>query len=76
MDDCLQNIFLWHDAFHVFNQIIGLSGLVILQIENYQIQSCLGDDVDKRWKHLKCVFSTSEDDKVVSEQIIVLEKVS
>ena len=72
----LQDVFLGHDTFHIFNEIIRFSSLIIFQIVNNQINSSLWDNINEWRKDLKCVLSLSEHNEVMSEQVIILNDIS
>lgn len=76
MDDSLEDVLLWHDALHVLDQVVCISDLVVLQIENDQVESGLWDHVHEWGQHLQCVLTSSEYDQIVSKQIIILEHVA
>lgn len=76
MNDSLQDVFLWNHTFHIFDKVVSISGLIIFEVVNNQIESCLWNDIDERWEHLKSILSSSEHNKVVSQKIIVLEHIS
>ena len=76
MNNSLENIFFRNNRFHVFNKIISLIDLVILKIVNDQIESSFGNNIDQRGKHLQSILSSSENNKVVSQQIVILEHIS
>lgn len=79
-DDCmnhsLQNIFFRYYAFHIFDQIISICGLVVLEVVNNQVESSFWNHIDEWRENLERILSSSENDKVVSQQIIVLEDIS
>ena len=76
MDDSLQDIFLWDNTLHIFNKIVSIGSLIILEIINNQIESSFRNDVNEWWKYLKSVFSSSEYNQIVSQQIIVVEHIA
>jgi len=76
VNDSLQDILLWHNALHIFNEVICIISLIIFQIINNQIQSCLWNDINERWENLEGVLSFSEHNKVMSKQVIVLNHIS
>jgi len=76
MDDRLQDILLGHNTLHIFNEVISIISLVIFQIINNQIQSCLWNDINKRWKHLKSVLSLSKHNEIMSKQVVILNDIS
>lgn len=43
---------------------------------NYEVESCLWNDIHKRRKHLKSIFSASEHHEIVTKQIVVLENIA
>lgn len=60
MDDSFEDVFLWNNALHVFNEIIGISSLIVFQVVDYQVESSLWDNIYERWKHLKSIFTASK----------------
>ena len=76
VNDGLQNILFGKDALHVFDQVVGLGHLIILEVVNHQVESCLWDNIDQGWKDLESVLATPKNDKVMSEEIVVLENVT
>lgn len=67
MDHSFENVLLWHNALHVLDQVVGIGGLVILQVVNNQVESGFWDHIDQWWQNLKGILTTSKDDQVVSE---------
>lgn len=43
--DSLENIFLGYDALHILDKIVGLSGLVILQVIYHEVESGFWDHI-------------------------------
>jgi len=76
MDDSLQNILFGDHAFHILDQIISILGLIIFQVENYQVQSSLRNYIYQRWKNLESVFSASKNSEIVPEKVIFLDSIS
>lgn len=76
MHNGLEDVLLWDYTLHVLDQLKSLLDLFVFQIVNHEVKSGLRNDFNKRWKHLESVFSSSEYNKVVSEEIIILECVS
>ena len=74
--DGLQDVLFWKNAFHVFDKSIGFINIVILEVIDNKVESGLGDHIDQGRKHLKGVLTASEDDKVVAQQISVLEHIT
>ena len=74
MDDSFEDVLLWQNALHILDKLVRLVYLIVLEVVDDQVESGLGDHIDQRWKHLKSVLSSSEDDQVVSQQVIVLEQ--
>lgn len=46
MHHSLEDVFLRQDAFHVFDELICLVYIVILQVVNDQVEAGLRDDID------------------------------
>jgi hypothetical protein len=76
MHDGLEDILFGHNALHVFYEVVSIIDLIVLKIINNQVESCLGDHINKGWKNLKSILSTSENNEVVSQEIVVLENIS
>ena len=76
MNNSLQNIFLWDNTFHIFDKVISICSLIILKIINYQIESSLWNDINKWRENLKSIFSSSKNNQIVSQKIIVLKDIS
>jgi len=76
MDHGLEDVLFGNNALHIFNQVVGFVGLVVLQVVDHEVESGLGDHVHEGRKHLEGVLSTSEDDEVVPQQIIILENIT
>lgn len=76
MHNCLEDVLFWDNTLHVFDQVIGFVGLIILKVIDDEVESCLWNYVYQWWKNLQSILSTSEHHKVVSQEIIVLEYVT
>jgi len=76
MNNSFQNIFLWDNTFHIFDKVISICSLIILKIINYQIESSLWNDINKWRENLKSIFSSSKNNQIVSQKIIVLKDIS
>lgn len=76
MDDSLKDILLGNDTFHVLNEVVGLRGLVILEVVNHEVESCLWDHIDQWRQYLQSILTTSEDHQVMPQEIVVLEHIS
>jgi len=76
VDDSFENIFFGHNTFHIFHQVVSIILLPIFQVENYQIQPCLWNDIYKWWEYLQSVLSTSKHDKIMSEKVVILKDIS
>ena len=72
----LKDVLLWYYTLHVLDQLKGLLDLFVFQIVNDEVKSGLRNDFNKRWKYLESILAASEYNKVVSEEIIILECVS
>jgi hypothetical protein len=72
----LEDVLLRDYTLHVLDQLKRLLDLFIFQIVNHEIKSGLRNNFNERWKHLESILTTSEYNKVVSEEIIILECVS
>ena len=66
MDYSFENIVFRNYAFHVLDEIVCFGSLVILEVENDQVKSCLWNDINKWRQNLKSILSTSEHNQVVS----------
>ena len=71
-----QDVLLGHDTFHIFNEVIRFSSLIIFQIVNNQINSSFWDNINEWRKDLKCVLSLSKHNEVMSEQVVILNDIS
>ena len=60
VNDCLEDILFWHDALHIFNEVVCLSGLIVLQVIYDQVKACLRDNIDEWWQNLESIFSSTE----------------
>jgi hypothetical protein len=75
MDYSFEYVLFRHHTLHVLDQIIGFSGLVILEVVNNQVKSRFWDHVYQRRQHLKSIFPSSENNKVVPQQVIISEDI-
>lgn len=79
-DDCmnhsLDDVFLGDDWFHIFDQFICFLDIVILQMVDDEVESGFGHNVEEGREHLSGILSSSEDNQVVSEKIIVFKHIS
>ena len=73
MDDSLKNVLFGKNTFHVFDKSVCFSSLIVLEVINDQVKARFRDNINERRKHLEGIFSTSEDDQVVSKEIIIFE---
>lgn len=76
MDNCLENVIFWYNTIHILDKVVSISGLIILKVVSNKIQTSLRNYIDKGRKYLQGVLSTSENNQIMSQQIIVLEHVS
>lgn len=60
MNDCLKDVFFWHDAFHIFNEVVSLGGLIVLQVIYDQVKACLWNNINEWWQNLESIFSSTE----------------
>ena len=37
MDHSFEDVFFWYYALHVFNQVVSVLGLVVFEVEDYQV---------------------------------------
>ena len=74
VDDSFEDVLLWQNALHILDKLVRLVYLIVLEVVDDQVESGLGDHINQRWKHLKSVLSSSEDDQIVSQQVIILEQ--
>ena len=74
VDDGLQDVFLGQNALHVLNELVSLVDLVVLEVVDHKVETGLGNDIDQGREDLESIFSTSEDDQVVTEEVVVLEE--
>lgn len=52
MDDSLEDVLLWHDTLHIFDEIVSVVYLLIFEIVNHEIESSLWDHIDEGWEDL------------------------
>jgi hypothetical protein len=76
VDHSFENIVFWNDTFHIFNQIVCISSLVILEIVDDQVKTSLWNDVNEWWQNLESILSGSEDDQIMSQKVTILKNVS
>ena len=67
MHNSLEDVFFWENAFHVFDQLVGLVHFFVLEVIDDQIKTSFWNDIDQGWKNLKSIFSTTENDQIVSQ---------
>ena len=66
VDNSLQDIFFWYYAFHIFDQVVCIGSLIILEVVDNQIKSSLWDHIDEWRENLKSILTTSKHNKVMS----------
>lgn len=76
VDNSLQNVLLGVDAVHVFDQVVSFVDFIVLEVVDDEVESGFVEDINKRWQDLESIFSSSEDNEVVSKKIIVLINIS
>lgn len=76
MNYCLQDILFGYYTLHIFDQLISFIYFLIFKVVDDEIQPCLRDDINKGRKDLKSILTSSEDYKIVSEKVIILEDIS
>ena len=74
--DSLQNVLLRKNTLHVFDQIVSFVDFIVLKVVDHEVKASFRHELNERWKDLECVFTTSENDKIVSEEVIILEDIS
>lgn len=72
----LKNVFLRQDTVHVLNQLVSLINFIVLKVVNHQVETCFGNHIQQGRQNLQSVFTTTEYDQIVSQQIIVCEDVA
>lgn len=72
MHNGLQNVLFGYNALRVFDEVVSLFGLIILQIEDHKVESSFRNNVNKWRQNLKGIFSPSEYDEIVPKNIIFL----
>lgn len=76
MDNSFKDIFFWNNTLHVFDQIVSVIDLITFEVVDHQVKSCLRDHIYQGWKNLQSILTTSENDKVVTKQIIILKHIT
>jgi len=76
VNDSLENVFLWKDTLHVFDEVVSFVNFIVLQVVYHEVEASFWHELNERWKDLECVFTTSENDEIVSKEVIILEDVS
>ena len=76
VNHCFKDVLFGKNTVHVLYKLECFVHLVILQVVNHQVKASFWDHIQKRWQHLKGVFSLAEDYKIVAEQVIILKDVS
>jgi len=69
---CLQNVLFGNYAVHVLYQIESFVYVVVFQVVDNEVQSGFREDIYKWGKNLQSVFSSSEHNQIMSEEIIFL----
>jgi|SanBayMetagenome_1026888.scaffolds.fasta_scaffold71721_1 hypothetical protein len=76
MNDCLQNELFGKQTLQVLDQLVSFIYFVIFKIIYDKVQACLWNHIDKRGQYLQSVLATPKDNKIMPQQIVVLEHVS
>ena len=76
VDHSFENIVFGNDTFHIFDEIVCISSLVILEIVDDQVKTSLWNDVNEWWQNLESILSGSEDDQIMSQKVTILKNVS
>ena len=76
MDNSFENLFLWNNTLHILNEVVGFVDLVIFKVVDHQVKSSLWNNIDKGRQHLQSIFSSSEDNKIMPQQVVILEHIA
>lgn len=72
----LEDVLFWYNALHVFDEVVSIIDLIVLEIIDHKVESSLWDNINKWWENLESILSTSEDNEIVSQEIVVLENIT
>lgn len=76
MHNSFQNILFWNDTVHILDELVCFVHILVLQIVNDKIESGFWNNINQGWQHLKSILSSSEYDKIMSKEIVILEYIS
>jgi len=76
MNNGFEYVFLGHDTFHFLDEIEGLLNFFVLQVIDNEVQSGLWDHINQRRQGLEGVFTTSENNEIMPQKIIIVEDIS
>jgi hypothetical protein len=67
VNDSLENVFLRKDTLHVLDEVVSFIDFIVLQVVDHEVEASFRHKFYERWKDLECVFTTSENDEIVSK---------
>lgn len=76
VDDSFENVLLWKDTLHVFDEVVSFVDFIVLKVVDHEVKASFRHELNERWEDLECVFTTSENDQIVSKEVIILEDVT
>lgn len=72
MHNSFENVFFGDDTVHILDKLVGFVYAVVLQVVDDKIEPSLYNHIHEWWKHLQGIFSVSEYDQIVSQEVVVL----
>ena len=76
VNNSFDDVFLGHNWFHVLNKLESFIDLFVLEVVDYEVQTCFRHQIKQGRKYLECILTVPKDDKVVSQQVIVFKHIS
>lgn len=66
MNYSFENVLLRYNTLHVFDELEGFLNIIVFEIIDYEIESCLWNHINQRRKSLESILSTSKNDKIMA----------
>lgn len=71
VNDSLDDVLFRNDTVHIFNKLVCFLRLIILEVVDDEVKSGLRDDINQGREHLLGVLSTTEDNQIMAQKIVI-----
>lgn len=62
-----QDVFFWYHALHILDKVVSLSGLIVLEVVDHQVEACLWNHINQGREYLESILTTAEYHKVMTK---------